>query len=214
MEILYVILFALAVSMDGFGVGLAYGMRKIRISLMPLLVICVTSAVAIAVSMYFGTIVASLLTPEIAGMLGGFILITVGLWIFYEGWSKWKKINKPNIEEKKDTYLMRLRIPGFGIVIQILKEPEAADFDKSGTINYKEALFLGFALAMDAFGAGFGAAVAGYQILLVPLFVGVFKFVLVSTGLWLGQKSFMGSLGIFGALLPGIILIALGISQF
>ena len=214
MEILYVILFAMAVSVDGFGVGLAYGMRNIRVALIPLLIICITSAAAIAVSMYFGTIVASLLSPEIAGMLGGFILITVGIWIFYEGWSKWRKVNKPNITEEQDPYLMRLRIPGFGIVIQILKEPEVADFDKSGTINYKEALFLGFALAMDAFGAGFGAAVAGYQMFLVPIFVGVFKFVLVSTGLWLGQKSFMSNFGIVGALLPGIILIGLGILQF
>ena len=214
MEILAIILFSLAVSADGFGVGLAYGMRNIRISLTPLLVICITSTAAIAVSMYFGFLVASLFTPEIASMLGGFILIAVGAWILFGAWSRWRKIKNPYIKEKKDPYLMRFRIPGFGIVIQILKEPEEADFDKSGNINYKEAMFLGFALAMDAFGAGFGAAVAGYHVLLVPIFVGVFKFILTSAGLWLGQRSFMSSLGVVGSLLPGIILIMLGISQF
>ncbi|WP_028308318.1 sporulation membrane protein YtaF [Desulfitibacter alkalitolerans] len=214
MEILSVILFSLAVSVDGFGVGLAYGMRSIRISLIPLLVICITSAAAITISMYFGTLVASLFTPETAGRLGAFILIAVGFWIIFEAWSKWKKVNEPNIKEKKDPCLMRFRIPGLGIVIQILKEPEEADFDRSGNINSKEALFLGFALAMDALGAGFGAAVAGYQMFLVPIFVGIFKFVLVSTGLWLGQRSCISSLGITGSLLPGVILIMLGISQF
>ena len=213
MEILAIILFSLAVSADGFGVGLAYGMRKIHISLVPLLVICMASVVAISISMYFGSLVASLFTPDIASMLGGFILIAVGAWIFFGAWSRWRKFKKVDIKEKKDPYLMRLRVPGFGIVIQILKEPEEADFDRSGNINYKEAMFLGFALAMDAFGAGFGAAVAGYHIFLVPIFVGVSKFVLTSAGLWLGQRSFMSSLGVAGSLLPGIILIVLGISQ-
>lgn len=212
MEILPVILFALAVSVDGFGVGLAYGMRSIRISLLPLLVICVTSALAITISMYFGTLVASLFTPETAGRLGAFILILVGIWIIYEAWSKWKKVHEPEKAET-DSCLMRFKIPGIGIVIQILKEPQEADFDRSGNINNKEALFLGFALAMDALGAGFGAAVAGYQMLLVPIFVGTFKFILVSGGLWLGRRNFFSSLGITGSLLPGIILIMLGISQ-
>ncbi|KUO48972.1 MAG: hypothetical protein APF76_10080 [Desulfitibacter sp. BRH_c19] len=213
MEILSVILFALAVSVDGFGVGLAYGMRSIRISLVPLLVICVTSALAITISMYFGTLVASLFTPETAGRLGAFILILVGIWIIFEAWSKWKRVNEPDKNTENDPCLMRFKIPGLGIVIQILKEPEEADFDRSGNINTKEALFLGFALAMDALGAGFGAAVAGYQMLLVPIFVGTFKFMLVSGGLWLGRKSCFSSLGITGSLLPGIILIMLGISQ-
>lgn len=215
MEILSVILFSLAVSVDGFGVGLAYGMRSIRISFIPLLVICITSAAAITISMYLGTLVASLFTPETAGRLGAFILIAVGFWIIFEAWSKWKKANKLNIiKEKKDPCLMRFRIPGLGIVIQILKEPEEADFDRSGNINPKEAWFLGIALAMDALGAGFGAAVAGYQMYLIPIFVGTFKFILVLTGLWLGQRSCISSLGVTGSLLPGVILIMLGISHF
>ena len=214
MEILSVILFSLAVSVDGFGVGLAYGMRSIRISFIPLLVICITSAAAITISMYLGTLVASLFTPETAGRLGAFILIAVGFWIIFEAWSKWKKVNEPNLSKKKDPCLMRFRIPGLGIAIQILKEPEEADFDRSGNINPKEALFLGFALAMDALGAGFGAAVAGYQMYLIPIFVGTFKFILVLTGLWLGQRSCISSLGVTGSLLPGVILIMLGISHF
>ncbi len=201
------VLFALAVSVDGFGVGLSYGLRDIKISIFPLLVICITSALAITISMYFGAKAATFFTPAAASKLGALILISVGLWIIIEAWSKWKKIKGTQVQRK---CLMRFKIPGFGIVIQILKEPEEADFDKSGNINSKEALFLGFALAMDALGAGFGAAVAGYQTFLVPIFVGIFKFVLVASGLWMGRKSIFNSLGFAGSILPGFILIMLG----
>lgn len=218
LEFLSALLFSLAVSVDGFGVGLAYGMRGIKMPILPLMVICITSATTILVSMYFGTMVASFFTPDVAKKLGSFILILVGVWIILESWAKWKRVNcSGSLNKTEDTdpsCLVRFKLPGLGIVIQILKEPEEADFDKSGSINNKEALFLGFALAMDALGAGFGAAVAGYQLFLIPVFVGVMKFLLVSGGIWLGKKSCIASLGVTGSLLPGIILIMLGICQF
>jgi putative sporulation protein YtaF len=214
LEFLSVVLFAFAVSVDGFGVGLAYGLRDIRISFFPLLVISITSAFAITISMYFGAMVASIFHPIIASRIGAVILISVGIWIVLEAWSKWKKIKFPPTKTYKTNNfcLLRFKIPGLGIVIQILKEPEEADFDKSGNINLKEALFLGFALAMDALGAGFGAAVAGYQLLLIPLFVAIFKMALVSTGLWMGRNNRFNSMGVTGSILPGIILILLGVS--
>lgn len=213
MEILSAILFALAVSVDGFGVGLAYGMTNIRISILPILVICATSAVAITLSMYFGTIVASLFSPEVATRFGALILMAIGIWIILQTLSKWKKLNTVDSNTAPNPCLIRFKIPGIGIVIQILKEPKKADFDRSGNISSKEALFLGFALAMDALGAGFGAAVAGYQMILIPIFVAVFKFILLNTGLWFGGRSYFRSLGLAGSLLPGIILMLMGFAQ-
>ena len=45
-------------------------------------------------------------------------------------------------------------------MIQILRKPTVADFDKSGTISAGEAL-LGIALSVDSFGAGIGASLLG-----------------------------------------------------
>ena len=39
----------------------------------------------------------------------------------------------------------------------------SADIDKSGVINGIEAVLLGFALSIDAFGAGIGAAILGFS---------------------------------------------------
>ena len=46
-------------------------------------------------------------------------------------------------------------------MIQILRKPTVADFDKSGTISAGEALLLGIALSVDSFGAGIGASLLG-----------------------------------------------------
>lgn len=212
-----VVLFSLAVSLDGFGVGLSYGIRQIRIPLTSLLVICLTSASAITISMYSGQLLASYISPHLAEKIGAVILVCVGVWTILEAWSKYRRVQKAQeakeIELSKEYPLMSFKVPGIGIVIQILKEPSRADFDRSGVINLQESLALGFALAMDALGAGFGAAVAGYKPLLVPLFVGGFKFVLVSGGLWMGSKFGVNRWGRASSAVPGIILIILGMMK-
>src|SRR5699024_12772258 len=62
--------------------------------------------------------------------------------------------------------------------MSLLRKPQKADVDKSKTISMKEAFFLGTALALDAFGAGFGAARIGYAATMTGIFGGVMS------GLW------------------------------
>ena len=104
-----------------------------------------------------------------------------------------------------------MQIKPLGIIIQILKEPSTADFDSSGVIGFKEAFFLGLALAVGAFGAGIGIAMAGYSILFTAVSVGVLKFLLVSTGLLMGTYFIKSERWqYFASVLTGLILLALG----
>ncbi|MDW7675506.1 MAG: sporulation membrane protein YtaF [Bacillota bacterium] len=216
MEFLSVILFAFAVSLDGFGAGVAYGMRRIIIPWKSLLIICLASTFAITLSMFFGHLLGSFISPIWAERIGSTILVSMGLWIILQAYktncrrkvSARDKENKSNLNQQK---IVTISIKSLGIVIQILREPEKADFDESGTINSKEAVVLGFALAMDALGAGFGAAMAGFTPFLTPLAVGVFKFFLVSLGLHVGASKLSDRLGYHAAFVPGLVLILLGI---
>ena len=54
MEFLVVVMFALAVSADGFVVGLSYGLNKIRIPVLSLVVIAFASCLAVTASMLVG----------------------------------------------------------------------------------------------------------------------------------------------------------------
>lgn len=95
----------------------------------------------------------------------------------------------------------------------LLSRPEKADADASGTISIGEAVFLGFALALDAFGAGIAAAFLHYSIWWMPIIVASFTGVFLSSGLLLGRSfakfSFMRRL-IYA---PPVLLITLGLSH-
>ncbi|WP_081833596.1 manganese efflux pump [Geomicrobium sp. JCM 19055] len=73
------------------------------------------------------------------------------------------------------------------MVIQILKKPTAADVDNSGTISVKEAVLLGVALSLDAFGAGFGASMLGYSVVWFALIVSI----MCVTFLVIGKKRWI-----------------------
>lgn len=196
--------FSLALSLDGFGVGLSYGMRKISIRPASFMIICLSSAVAVGFSMLLGTMIAHFLPLWLTNVLGALILITVGAWVLLQNYILY-------LIPERHTYSVRL--PSLGLVVNILKEPGNADLDRSGVIDIKEALFLGMALAMDALGAGFGAALAGYSVIWTPVLVAVCKFVLVSAGLFGGRRFFAASLKNELTLLPGGIIMLLGLSR-
>src|SRR5690625_2135894 len=72
-----------AVSLDGFGVGMTYGMRKIRISVSSLLVIMCCSGAIVISSMTIGHLLRAFISPRFTDIMGSLILIFLGLFILY-----------------------------------------------------------------------------------------------------------------------------------
>lgn len=217
-ELLSVFAFAIALSLDGLGVGVAYGMRKIKIPVLSLVVISITSSTAIGLSMLFGHMVSNYVSAKTAEIIGAAILIAVGVWILVQ--TRREHRDRQAAERAKvpagapeQEPLLYLKIKALGLVIQILREPAVADIDKSGYISIREAVFLGLALAMDALGAGFGAAMTGFRPLLTPIVVGLVKFGLVNLGLYTGRRYAVNWLGDRAAILPGWVLILLGVTK-
>lgn len=206
------ILFALAVSLDGFGAGFAYGMRGIIIPLHSLLAISATSSLAIAVSMICGNFIAGFIPVNVAEIIGAVILGMMGLYMLVQVWvnGRAKSERLPGSEEM----LVHFRIPSLGILVQVLREPSKADLDHSGVLSVREAFLLGFALAMDAIGAGFALAVAGFPPLLTALYVGVCKFLLVTVAVKIGKFSSNNWFGKKFSFIPGLILLMISISKF
>ncbi|GAB6157279.1 sporulation membrane protein YtaF [Desulfotomaculum varum] len=206
MELLTLIAFALALNMDALGTGVAYGLRQIRIPLPSLLIISGMSVLTILFSMTAGRLVAQLISPAFAHRLGGILLLLVGIWILVQSLQETRQ-EEPQAEQT----VMQIRIKSLGLVIQVLREPVRADLDRSGFISAREALLLGAALAMDAFGAGFAVSMFGFSPLLTAAVVGFGHIILTYAGLLLGRSFACSGLGHRIALLPGCILIAMGI---
>lgn len=193
LHIFSLLMLAVAVSIDGFGVGITYGMRRIKIPVRSVIIITACSALVILAAMYIGGWLAYFLSPSVTHYIGGAILIGIGLWAIYNIRSQQNNSTDDvdeetvsNSEEAGIRSVLAIEIKSLGLVIQILKRPTKADMDRSGTISGMEAMFLGLALSLDAFGAGIGAALIGYTPWLTALLIGAANCVFILSGLKLG----------------------------
>ncbi len=211
LPVLAIGILALAVSLDSFGVGVLYGIRKIRIPSFSILIISFCSGIVIYSSMYIGVLLLQFLNPSVAHMIGAFILIGIGIWAIVQ--MKIQKKDEPTIEvpQFKEKRVLHLELKKLGLVIDILKTPSKADVDRSGNISAVEATFLGIALSLDAFGAGIGAALIGFSPLLTSMTIAVSCGLFITLGLKTGY-IFSGMKWIRRfSILPGCILILMGI---
>jgi putative sporulation protein YtaF len=207
------ILFALALNLDSFCCGVAYGSRRIKVPLSSLLIISLISMAAISISMLGGRFIGSFISPEVAKKLGGIIFLCIGARVIYLARQAKYLPEKDEVSETviKQPKKVEIRIPPLGLVVQILKEPAIADLDRSGTISSREAFFLGIALAMDAFGAGFAISLMGFPIFTTALVVGIGHYCLICLGILIGRFIMVTRFGCQLTALPGCILILLGV---
>lgn len=163
-------LLALALSLDSLMVGLLYGMRGIRLTRGAMGIVAGATGLLLMLAMAAGRLVAASLPPEIAGRAGAVLLVGVGIWITYQTLRAQRREGggeRPTPEPLHKVW--RVKLGSVGIVIEILREPGAADLDHSGHINPLEAMLLGVALALDSTAAGLGAAMAGFSPLGLPI---------------------------------------------
>lgn len=201
------LLLALAVSLDGFSVGFTYGLRKMQIPFKSITIIALCSAITLMIAMGIGHLIETLLSPQLAESIGGIVLVILGGWVLYQFFRPEK--SKEILPHEKT--IVNFEIKSLGIVINILKKPMSADFDKSGTITGIEAFMLGLALSLDAFGAGIGAAMLGFSPVYLAVTVAVMSSLFVTIGMKVGsifsRTNWAGKFGF----IPGILLIIIGI---
>ncbi len=205
MPLISIILLGLAVSFDGLGAGFAYGLRRVHIPFYSVIIICLSSSLSVFVSMVVGSKIADLLSVQVSSVLGGFMLMGVGLIVVSQSLGRdilFRPVKNEEVESK-----------GLSVISGVLRHPELADFDSSGVITGKEAMILGVALAMDAFGAGFGAAMMGFHPVYTAVAVGVSKLFLLNSGIMLGRRLARNIAGEKAAVFAGIVLILLGIGH-
>ncbi len=232
---------AIAVSLDGFGVGIAYGLRRIRIPVLSVFIIACCSGFIIWLSMQAGRWLSQYLSEYVTSFIGAIILIVIGSWsivqyvraelhkrngeIKLHDWDGEQekeqlqdeqvgassgKVKDTHINQASASPVIMLELKTLGLVIQILRSPHKADIDRSGNISSTEALMLGTALSLDAFGAGLGAAMLGFPALITSVAIALSSAAFLLIGLKLGFRFSQFRQVKVIALLPGILLIAIG----
>lgn len=208
---------AVSLSLDALGVGVVYGLRRIRIPLVPKLVICFFSIFYSGASLLIGKYLSAILPVYVSKAIGITILILMGTWIIIQALLKKEDTVIPGDETAaRDETLVKIVIKSLGITIHIIKNPIECDIDKSGVIDISESLLLGFALSVDAIGAGIGSALAGFRSMFIPISVGLCQLTFLYAGTYLGEKfSTIEKINKKAlSALPGILLIFLAFMRF
>lgn len=225
------LLLAFAVSLDGFGVGVTYGLRQIRIPILSILIIACCSGIIILLSMLFGQWMGEYISPHLAEVVGALILIGIGLFSLInfmrgrgqeqvegaqaaeDGRKAPNSGQMPTAEQgalAAGVTVLRLELRKLGLVIEILRSPQAADVDRSGIISSSEAVLLGCALSFDAFGAGLGAALLGYPPLATALLIAIASGLFLYCGIRVGFRFSYSHRVRALSFLPGVVLIIMG----
>ena len=204
-----VMLLSVSLSMDSLFLGLAYGIKQTKIPLTSKLIICLFSILYAIAAILIGSSISTFLSKEVAKIIGGAILAIVGILMLISAFEQNKAITSDIALENTPKTIFKLFIKSLGITIEVLKNPQAGDIDRSGTIDFKEAFLLGLALSIDSLGTGIGSALSGLTGWYIPVAIGFFQLFFLSAGLFLGKVFPFKQENKLIKALPGTLLLAL-----
>ncbi|MGY4689249.1 sporulation membrane protein YtaF [Salibacterium sp. K-3] len=194
---------AFAVSVDSFGAGLSYGLRRLILPFYSYVCISICSSLSVLAGGAAAGFLKRSFPAGVTDAAGGVILILIGLWAVIQV-CRDRVVTARNTSPCRDDGAWKQ-------LLTVVKKPDEADWDNSGTISVKEAVFLGAALSLDALGAGIGASLLGLSPFLLAGGVGM----MCALFLWLGMKGGQVLAGTRFtrqfSFLPGILLIGLGL---
>ena len=178
------IVLAISSSIDSLGIGITYGIKNTKISIISkIILLCISLSISY-LSVSFGNFLTSILSETFTNLIGGFILFLIGVFVIVKSFFDNNSSN--------NTYY---------------------DFNHSNLIDPKEAIFLGLALSLDSFGIGVSSSLIGSNSLLFPLLVSIFQFVFLSLGIKIGKKiNKLSNISDFiWSLISGVLLICIGL---
>ncbi|XZI55448.1 sporulation membrane protein YtaF [Clostridium perfringens] len=198
MSFLSILLFVIAASLDILVVSLAYGLKDIKINFSSTLVIASISALGTFISMILGQFLVDLIPVKLGDIIGGLVLLALGFYSIYSYFKEKKILTSHNSENNSS--------PTF-----ILENPEVADKDKSGNIDFKESLALSLALALNNFGLGIGASISGLNIAFTTISTFIISLIFISLGFYLSKTIKNKNISKNSNLIAGIIIIILSL---
>lgn len=196
--LLTVMAIGIASNLDNAGVGIAYGLRRIRIAAWANGLISAISGVATLIAGLVGHELTRYVPTSFATWLGAILIIGVGLWVATESLrQKWRQRRHRHIN----------------VVSRILQDPVTADFDHSQTIGLSESLILGVALAINALAGGFDAGALRLGVVVTALTVALFSYGLLALSIMIGRRFAADAWGNRATYIAGILLIMIGLHQ-
>lgn len=230
MTFLSSLLFAVSSSLDALMVGITYGIRKIRVSLLQNLLVSLITLGGTMLAIGLGSLLAPVFSAKPLTGAGSAVLIGMGVYYLIKFLvSQVQKYRaRPDVEKVPvpEVFVPEISVPevpspeqssGFPTESPMSSDTVSAADADCGPLTHRELLLLGIALSANNMGIGIGASMAG-----IPLWAASFFTFLCSMcflgmgnclGNCLGQLKFLRLADRFADPLSGLLLILLGICQ-
>jgi putative sporulation protein YtaF len=199
--ILSALLFSFSSNLDNLVVGIAYGIKKIKIGAIANLIIAVVTSIGTFLSMSAGAYISKFLPLSVANSLGALAIIILGLYFVILS-----IIKLVNNTKSKELALKN--------ITDMVEYAENSDLDNSGDISMKEALLVAFGLTFNNIGTGVAASITGVSIQFTVIATFVLSILIIILGESIGNHVLGKFLGKYAPLFSGILLIILGIIEF
>ncbi|MCP1306148.1 sporulation membrane protein YtaF [Paenibacillus tyrfis] len=201
---LLIVGFAVSSSLDNLGVGISYGIRRIRVGVLSNLIIAMICFLFSETGILFGQWLSEVLPGILPVVVGAFVLTVIGLRIVLLAMPRKPSMTPEVKEDRSDGPSLK----------GLLQHPEKADKDQSGSIGIGESVVLGVALSANAVTNGLSAGLMNLSPLAISLTAAQGSFITIWVGVAIGRKVAgvrIGAftLGQFGTLISGVILLVI-----
>lgn len=199
--ILSALLFSISSNLDNIVVGIAYGIKKIKIGIIANIIIAAVTTIGTFLSMSVGSYISTFLPQSVTNALGAVVIIFLGIYFVAQSIIKLRNNTKSNELALKD-------------INDMIEYAEKSDLDDSGNINIKEALLIAFGLTFNNLGTGVAASITGVSIQFTVIATFILSIITIIIGEAIGNHILGEILGKYAPLISGILLIILGIIEF
>jgi len=208
-ELLPILLLAISSNGDNVAVGVAYGIGRINVPLTSNFLIAVVTGVCTLIFMYAGQGIGSMMSPRLAGSIGGAIIAAIGGWVIVQSiYSGCGRDNPPPGETSS-----RCQPGVFRRLLSVLDNPAGADSNFSRRIEPKESWLLAVALCLNNSVNGVAAGMVGMNLVLLTVAVMLFSMLMLSAGLAAGSQLSKKCVSGFSGVLSGVMLMLLGLYE-
>jgi putative Mn2+ efflux pump MntP len=235
MHLISAFLLAIASNVDNFAVGIAYGVKKLKIGILTNLFIALVSAIGTFLSISVGEDINNYLSVDVANVLGSFVFVAVGVWSIEETFKREGKrakkkakmrqemrvlvaagsnrmisnaIDDDSSQEFSEEFLQEFSYENF------LENPEKADLDRSGYIDVRESIALAFGLTLNNLSSGVGGGISHLNPLITTSFVFTLSLLGMSGGYLLGDRFTTRISGFWAGIISGSLVIIIGVYEY
>lgn len=191
MQFLSLLLFVISSNLDGFVIGISYGIKQIQIPLRSNILIGVVTACGTLLSMLLGRQITPLIPDWATAAFGSGVLLLMGLFCIIG-------FVKKQLQFQKETEWPQ-------------KNPEKFDKNCSKEIELLEAVALGAALSLNNIGLGIGGSITGLPVLSTSIGSFCCSLLFLFLGNRIGNGWISKLIGKYAEPISGVIILLLGL---